>query len=366
VTGAVLKTARRSCLSLVIAFLLGGALIASLQHDIKAPFAAYNALFTGAFGSSSSWANTLRQTMPLLLTGMAVAVALSAGLFNIGAEGQMAVGGLAAAVAGYGLKDVLPGYCLLPFSCMVGALAGAVWATPPVLLRVTRGVHEVITAILFNYIAQNLTRYLAAYPLKDPAGQAPQTPEVGATLPRLWAAYDVHAGLPLALILVCLFAWALRYTVWGYETRAVGQGKGAAEAAGIAVRRVQVTAMLLSGAIAGLAGAVLILGEVPFRRFPADFYGVGYGFDGLAVALLASGSAWGVIPAALLFGGMNAGAEAMAFSVGTPKQIVQVIQGILIVAISATAGLTPIRRNFRSDSVDADGRENHKADVRID
>ena len=224
--------------------------------------------------------------MPILLTGAAVAVALAVGLFNIGAEGQMAVGALAAAVAGYALKSYLPAYCLLPTACCLACAVGAAWAFLPAVLRVTRGVHEVITAILLNYVAQNLTRYLATFPLKDPTGQAPQTPEVAATLPRLVAGYDVHAGLILAVIAVGAVAWALRRTVWGYETRAVGQGAGAAEAAGIPVGRVQIRAMLLSGALAGLAGAVLILGEVPFRRFPADFYGVGYGFDGLAVAPL--------------------------------------------------------------------------------
>ncbi len=325
----------RPLVALAVALVLGGIVLAVSEKSVTVPFTAYGALASGAAGSEAAWANTLARTMPILLTGLAVVVALSAGLFNIGAEGQMAVGGLAAAWAGFGLKSVLPAPLLL-VACVLAALAaGAVWAFLPVLLKVTRGAHEVITAILLNYVAANTTRFLATGPLRDRAGAVPQTPEVGAVLPRLLPAYDVHAGLIVAVAAVVLVAVALRRTVWGYETRAVGQGPGAAQAAGVRVARVQVNAFLLSGALAGLAGAVLVLGAVPFRRFPADFYGAGYGFDGLAVALLAGGSAWGVLPSALLFGALGAGAEAMSFNVGTPKQIVNVVQAILIVAVAA-------------------------------
>lgn len=325
----------RPLAALAVALLLGGVVLAVSENNVAAPLTAYGALASGAAGSPAAWANTLARTMPILLTGLAVVVALSAGLFNIGAEGQMAVGGLAAAWAGFGLKSVLPAPLLLVACVLAAGAAGAAWAFLPVLLKVTRGAHEVITAILLNYVAGNTTRFLATGPLRDTAGAVPQTPEVGAVLPRLLPAHDVHAGLIVAVIAVVLVAVALRRTVWGYETRAVGEGAGAAEAAGVRVARVQINAFLWSGALAGLAGAVLVLGVVPFRRFPADFYGAGYGFDGLAVALLAGGSAGGVLPAALLFGALGAGAEAMSFNVGTPKQIVNVVQAILIVAVAA-------------------------------
>jgi simple sugar transport system permease protein len=329
----------RPLVALAAALLVGAVAIALVQHDAKAPLLAYGALIRGAVGDPIAWSNTLRQTMPLLLTGAAVTVGLAAGLFNIGAEGQMAVGALAAAATGFALKTALPAWLLLPLSLTAGSAAGGAWAFLSGYLRVTRGAHEVITAILLNYVAQNTTRYLATYPLKDPAGDVPQTPLVGATLPRIVPGYDVHAGLIVAVVAVILVALALRGTVWGYETRAVGEGAGAAEAAGIAAGQVRITAMLVSGALAGLAGAVVVLGVVPFQRFPADFYGVGYGFDGLAVAMLAGGSAWAVLPAALLFGALGAGAEAMAFTTGTPKQIVQVVQACLIVAVAARFAL---------------------------
>ena len=324
----------RPLLALLGAFLLGAAVIALSQKSISAPAAAYRALFAGAFGDANGWSGTLLRTMPLLLTGAAVAAALQAGLFNIGAEGQMAVGALAGASVGF-LLPHLPPFLLLLLCFFAAMAAGAAWAFLPAYLKVKRGTHEVITAILLNYVAQNTTRYLATNPLKDPSAQAGQTPEAAAALPRLFATYDVHAGFVIAVFVVILLALVLRNTVWGYETRAVGQGAAAAQASGIKTSRVQINAMLLSGAMAGLAGAIVVLGVVPFRRFPADFYGVGYGFDGLAVALLAGGSLWAVFPAALLFGALGSGAEAMAFETATPKQIVFVVQALLIIFVAA-------------------------------
>lgn len=350
----LLFAALRPAFALFAALLLGAVVIAVSQKSISAPFAAYHALFAGAFGDANGWAGTLLRTMPLLLTGAAVAVALAAGLFNIGAEGQMAVGALAGATVGFMLPS-LPAFVLLPLCFCAAMLGGAVWAFLPAYLKVKRGTHEVITAIMLNYVAQNTTRYLATFPLKDPRAQAGQTSEVGAALPRLFPNYDVHAGLLVAVFAVVFLALALQKTVWGYETRAVGQGKEAAEAAGINTNRVRINAMLLSGALAGLAGAVVVLGAVPFRRFPADFYGVGYGFDGLAVALLANGSLWGVLIAALLFGALGSGAEAMAFGTNTPKQIVYVVEAILIIFVAARR--VPLVRFFRAKPSTAAGKE---------
>lgn len=319
--------------ALALAFLIGAILIAATQKSLIAPWESYKALFLGAFGSISAWAATLARTTPLLLTGLAVAVALRAGLFNIGGQGQMVVGGLAAAWAGFALPAPAP--ALLPLCLLAGMLGGAVWAYLPVLLKEKRGAHEVITAILLNYAATKITQYLAAGPLKAP-GETPQTPEVAALLPRLHPEQDVHAGLFVGITAVIALTFAITRTVWGYETRTVGSGPEAAKAAGIDPTRVRLNAFLLSGALAGLAGAVVVCGETPFRRFPADFSSLGYGFEGLAVAMLAgAGPLWLVAPAALLFGALGAGAEAMAFDVGTPKQLVFVVEAILIGALTA-------------------------------
>ncbi len=319
--------------ALALALLLGAVLIAATQKSLIAPWDSYKALFIGAFGSVSAWAATLARTTPLLLTGLAVAVALRAGLFNIGGHGQMVAGGLAAAWVGCSLAA--PSALLIPLCLLAVMGAGVVSAYLPILLREKRGAHEVITAILLNYAAAKITQYLAAGPLKAP-GETPQTPEVAALLPRLHPEQDVHAGLFVGIAALIALAFALTRTVWGYETRTVGSGPEAAKAAGIDPARVRLNAFLLSGALAGLAGAVVVCGETPFRRFPADFSSLGYGFEGLAVAMLAgSGALWLVGPAALLFGALGAGAEAMAFDVGTPKQLVFVVEAILIGALTA-------------------------------
>jgi general nucleoside transport system permease protein len=318
----------RAALAFLGALLLGGLAIALIGQS---PWEAYKALWEGSLGTPGAWARTLGQATPLLLTGIAVAVGLSVGLFNIGAEGQLAVGALAGAL----VAASVPGVLAVPLGLVLGALAGACWAWLPVWLKLRRGAHEVITAILMNYIARNLTRWLATFPLKDPSGQAPQTAEAHASLPRLLPDYDVHLGLLLGLLAVASVSAALARTVWGYETRLVGQNADAARAAGVSVERATLRAFLLSGALAGLAGATVVLGVVPFRRFPADFYGIGYGFDGLAVALLAGSAPWAVLPAALLFGALGAGADQMSFATETPKQLAQVVQALLILGLSA-------------------------------
>jgi simple sugar transport system permease protein len=336
----------RAAVALLVALVLGGIVIAIAQKDASAPLRAYQALFVGAVGSPLAWSNTLSRTMPILLTGVGVSVALAAGLFNIGAEGQLAVGGLAAAVVGYTAKGV-PAPLVLLLAFVASAVVGAAWAFLPAYLKEKRGAHEVITAILLNYVAQNVTRFLVSNPLKDPtSGGNQRTPEVLATLPRLNPQFDVHAGLILAIIGVLIVGVLLQRTVWGYETRMVGAGAGASEAAGIPVSLVRIRAMLVSGALCGLAGAVLVLGIVPFKSYPADFYGTGYGFDGLAVALLAGGSPFGVLPAALLFGALGAGAEEMDFNAEIPKQIVAVVQAILIIAVAARFALPQWRKGL--------------------
>jgi simple sugar transport system permease protein len=300
--------------------------------SVHAALEAYRALFLGAVGSLDALAQTLARTTPLLLTGLAVAVALRAGLFNIGGQGQMVIGALASAFIGFSVPGPAP--LVLALSLLAGALCGALWAWLPIFLKEKRGAHEVITAILLNYAAAKITHFLASGPLKAP-GETPQTPEVSALLPRLFPAYDVHAGLVVGLVALGALALMLFRTVWGYELRTVGMAPDAARAAGIAVVRVRYGAFLLSGALAGLAGAIVVCGETPFRRFPADFSSVGYGFEGLAVAMLAGGgSLWTILPAALLFGALGAGAEAMAFETQTPKQLVMVLEAILIASLT--------------------------------
>lgn len=322
--------ALRTLGALGVALAVGATVLAATGQP---PGPALKALALGGFGSISALAGTVARATPLFLTGPAVAIALATGRFNIGAEGQLAVGALvAAAVAAYA---PLPGVAALVLGLALGTAAGALWALPASWLRERRGVHEVITALLLNYIARNLTHFLAAGPWREPAGTSPQTAAISATLPRLNAGADLHLGLCVALPLSLTLALLLSRGVVGFELTWIGAAPEAARRAGIAVERLRHRTFCLSGALAGLAGGLVVCGETPFRRFPADFYGIGYGFDGLAVALVAAGSPLALIPVALLFAGLGEGARAMEFETGTPRQVGQVLEALVLLAFSA-------------------------------
>jgi general nucleoside transport system permease protein len=227
----------------------------------------------------------------------------------------------------------------LSLALLCGALAGSVWILLPAYLKIRRGVSEVITTLLLNYVARNTTQFLGTVPFKDPSRESAQTRAILAPLPRLFPGHDLHLGIVIAVILVLGLAVALRKTVWGFSLRATGLGAEAAEAAGLSPARKQFQAMLLSGAVAGLAGAIIVLGATPFRCFPADFYGGGYGFEGLATALLTLGNPYAIFPAALFFGALSTGATAMEFETETPKQLAQILQALIIIGMGTRLAL---------------------------
>ncbi len=303
------------------------------------PLEAYSAMADGAFGSTVSLFRTLAKATPLLFTGLAVALALRAGLFNIGAEGQLVVGGLAAAWVGFSLKG-LPLLVHLPLAIAAAALAGGLWAMIPGILKAWRGTHEVIVTIMMNYIAFELTHYLVNNVLRDRTSGATATPMVlpsarlvsAADLNPLYSGTNLSAGLILAVIAAVGVAFLFRRTALGFEIRAVGSGAEAARANGIPVGRTLVTAMTLSGMLAGMAGAVEVLGV--HRRF-LDAFSPGYGFDSIAVALLGGMNALGVTLAAILFGGLNSGALNMELITETPRQISGIVQAVVILAVAA-------------------------------
>lgn len=286
-----------------------------------------------AFGPLDAWDAVLHDMTLLLLTGLAVAVALQAGLFNIGAAGQLLMGALVAAWVG-GLTGA-PAPLHLPLTLLAGAAAGALWALPPAWLRVRRGAHEVISTIMFNYIALYFTHWLVTERLKDPTGDAPQTAPIAqaAQLPLLREEFlQANWGLGIA-VLVALGLWlALSRTVWGYETRATGANRDAAEAAGAPTARRMTQAMLLSGALAGLAGAIEVCGAQYrfFEGFPAE-----YGFDGIAVALLAGNHPALTMLSAYLMSALRSGAYHLHAETGAPKEIAVVVQATLILYVAA-------------------------------
>lgn len=319
----------RGLLALAVALALAATLLAATGQP---PWDTLRALLLGGTGSAAALSGTVARATPLLLTGSAVALALTAGRFNIGAEGQLAVGALVAAAVAVALP--VPAPVATAVGLVLGALAGGLWALPASWLRERRGTHEVITALLLNYVARNLTHYLAAGPWREPSGQAPQTATILAPLPRLEAG-GVHVGLLVALPLALLVSVGLARGVAGFELRWAGAAAEAARRAGVPVERLRHRAFLLSGALCGLAGGLVVCGETPFRRFPADFYGVGYGFDGLAIALMADGAPLMLAPLALLFAAIGEGARAMEFETGTPRQLGQVVEALVVLAVSA-------------------------------
>jgi ABC-type uncharacterized transport system permease subunit len=302
--------------------------------------ASYRILLQGAIGFPAdpqlspldAWDNTLHDMTLLLLTGLSVAIALQAGLFNIGAAGQLLMGAFVAAWIG-GLSN-LPAAVHLPLTLVLGALAGALWAILPAVLRVWRGAHEVITTIMFNYLALYLTHWLVVERLRDPAGAAPQTAPVAASahLPPLGGLMNTSWGFVLTLLLALLLWLWLYRTVWGYELRATGANREAADAAGIPTRRYLIVAMLLAGALAGLGGAVEVCGTQYrfFEGFPSE-----YGFDGIAVALMgANHPAWSVLTAFVL-GALRNGTYNLHVVTGAPKEIATIVQAVLILYVAA-------------------------------
>jgi simple sugar transport system permease protein len=314
----------------------------------KDPIAGYGWMLDGAVGGLRPLGELGLKGSVLILTGLSVAVAFSVGLFNIGAEGQLIWGALAAAVVGRSLD--LPAPLLVPAALGAAALAGALWGLIPALLKVGRGVHEVISTILLNWVAIHLVHgWAVAGPLAartggahiSVAGTAPI--RAAAHLPRLLPEGRLDLGFPLALI-AALAVWSLfRHTRKGFEWRAVGAGLEAARASGIPVGRRICEAMAFSGALAGVAGSLLILGTE--HRYPGVFR-TGYGFDGIAVALVGAGSAPGVALAGLFFGGIRAGATRLQL-VGIHPSFAELIQGVVVLLVAAPRIFAPLLAKLR-------------------
>lgn len=323
----------------VVAALLVGAVIVYISGS--SPYEAYRALYEGAFGSTYDFAQTLTRTTPLIFTGLAVAFAFRCGLFNIGGEGQLYVGGMTAALVGISFTG-LPWYIHLPLALGAGAAAGGAWSLVPSVLKARVGAHEVITTIMMNYIGVFLCSYLANYPFKA-EGWVAQTDvvEPSAQLPRLVPATQLSAAILIALGCVVVAYYILYKTTLGYEIRAVGLNPEAAEYGGISVQKSIILAMFISGMLAGVGGAGEVLGL--HKRFIFGF-SPGYGFDGIAVAVLGRNHPVGVVLGALLFGALRNGGMVMKQMTNVPTDLVIAIQGIVILFVAAPEMFRIIRR----------------------
>ena len=312
----------------VIVALVAGALLIVATH--ANPLSAYGALVQGAFGSVQAISETLAQTTVFILAGAGVAVAFRAGLFNIGAEGQLVAGALCTAVAATHLH--LPPTLEIITCAAIGAVAGALWASIAGVLRARFGASEVITTIMLNYIAALGANYLVAGPLRG-SPYAPETATIdpAAMLTPLIPQTRLTAALPFAVVVAIALWWWLGRSVAGFELRTVGSSERVARYAGISVRATIVKAMALSGALAGLAGACEVLAL--FHRFNAQL-SPGYGFTSIAVALLARSNPLGVIASGLLFGALQNGALSMQAQAGISKDLIALIEGLIILFVS--------------------------------
>lgn len=319
--------------AVIISLLIGAVILLISRAN---PWEAYSALFSGAFGDARGILRTLEKATPLIFSGLAVAFAFKAGLFNIGAQGQLIFGAITAAVIGFSF-DGLPALIHIPFALLAGALAGGLYGAIPGALKTYTGAHEVITTIMLNYIALNITDYLADGPLKDPSptnivARTPKIFETAVLPPFTIGDLTIPSGFLLACLMAAATWWLLQKTTIGYEIRTVGQNPNAAKYAGIRVARTVILTMVLSGILAGLGGAVETQGIV--GRFQPGF-NVGLGFDGITIALLGKTNPFGVIPAAILVGAMRAGASQMQFQAGVATEIIDMVQAIILFFVAA-------------------------------
>ncbi|MGE5577211.1 MAG: ABC transporter permease [Syntrophothermus sp.] len=334
-----------ACLAILIGMVVGAIFVI---WSGKSPVVAYQALWQASFANWGSFGEMLVNVTPLIFTGLAIAFAYRANLFNIGAEGQFIVGQIAAAWAGYAFTG-LPAVLHVTAALLVGFLAGALWAAAPAYLKARLGVHEVINTIMMNYIALYFTHYLVNGPLKGHPF-LPVTREIAPTarllrfMPNAFITESsrVNIGFLIALATALLIFYLLWKTTVGYEIRAVGFNPTAAEYRGISMAKNMILAMLVSGGLAGIGGAVQVLG-IQYKFYDV-FAFTGYGFDGIAVALIGGNHPAGVVAGAMLFGFLARGGTLMQSMAGVPKEIINVIQAAIIIFVAADL---MIRRLFR-------------------
>ena len=315
-------------LAVLIAVAVGAILVAGVGQN---PIYVYAALIEGGLVGWPNLSVALQLTTPLIFTGLAVALSFRAGLWNIGAEGQMLMGALAAGILGYAVS--LPAALHIPLCVSAAFLGGALWAAVPALLRVYLSVNELVVCLMMNPIALLLTGYVSARALKAP-GPTNKLPDIvdSAILPNFSLFSQLNAGIFIALGACGVVTFLNTATVRGFEWKILGLNPRFAYYGGINVSRNALAVFLTSGGIAGLAGAEQVLGV--YKAY-YDNFSPGYGFDGIAVAMLAKNSPIGVIFAAFLLGAMNAGSAVLQMTTGVSKYLVQVLQFIIVLVLAA-------------------------------
>lgn len=380
---ASLSAAIIPILAVFTGLVMGGIFIAATTEEVYAAFresigsglaqswqtimVSYRALFVGAIGNPAEisaaigsgdrelvreafdpFLESLVTSTPLIFAGLGVALGFRAGLFNIGAEGQLFIGALTATYVGYSFTN-LPAIIHIPLALLAGFIGGGIWGYIPGWLKARTGGHEVINTIMMNFVAFRLVDWLLRTGMQDPDSVNPISPIVAesAKLPVIGGS-RFHLGFVVALVLAWVTWWYLFRTKWGFTLRTVGANPNAARYAGMNIVRATVMAMFLSGGLAGLAGANEILG-LNHRLVPA--FSSGYGFDSIALALLGKNHPVGVVLAAILFGTLRNGATQMQVDAGIPIDIISIVQALVLAFIAAPAIVRTIYR-LRDDGED--------------
>jgi simple sugar transport system permease protein len=335
----------------IVLALLVGAVVLVLSSplvtgrlDFTLPLRTYWALLEGSVLSFNAMVDTIVNATPLILVGLAVGLGFKAGLFNIGGQGQFLVGALAAAGVGAVMASSPPLFAI-PAALLAGVIAGAIYGFIPGFLKAYTGAHEVVTTIMLNYVAIQIVGYVVAGPLRAQGASFARTPDVlNAALPPIFnqgTGHEAHLGVLIPLIVVPAIWWLLFRSTVGFEIRTVGANPDAARYAGMKPRRLVVLALTLGGLLAGLAGAIEILGR---ERYMAAAYSTNIGFDAITVALLGRAHPVGIVFGGLLLGAMRAGAAAMQSQAGIPVQMIDLLQGVILFFLAADL---VVRRIFR-------------------
>ena len=318
-------------LSMLLALAIGAIFI--LIAGVN-PLDAYRSVLVGAFGNLSVFGETLAKTTPLILCGLAIVVSFRTKVFNIGAEGQLYMGALAATIVALALPGI-SSVLLIPLLFIVGFSAGAFWGFIPGVLKSKLRVNEVVTTMMLNFIATFFVSYMVSGPIKEPGATNNWTSQLpfSARLPTIISGTRIHLGVLIAILCSFLVYIILRKTVWGYQAEVVGSSRKAALYGGIDPSRKIISVMLLSGGLAGLAGMIEISGVI--HRL-IDGFSPGYGFMAIAVAMLAKLNPVGVTLSALLFGTLIVGGGAMQRATGIPIALVSVIMGLVVLLVLAS------------------------------
>lgn len=318
-----------SVVAVLLALVLGGVVIAVAGAN---PFTAYGVLLRGAFGDVYAWSETLLRATPILIAGIGLSISFRSNLTSIGAEGQIILGGIVSCAVGLWLPAFLPGAFRLVIGMLAGFAGGALYALLPGVLKAKLGTSEIIVTIMMNYIAISLLSFLLGGPLQEAGSFYPQSAQLDSAmwLPAIIPGTRIHLGFVLALVFVVAYYFLMFHLPLGFKIRMVGFNPKAAQYAGVKVPASIITAMMLSGGLAGIAGAGEVYGI--HHRLYNDF-AAGFGFDAIAVALLGRLHPIGVLVSAIFFAALKVGSGAMQRAVQVPTTIVYIIQGLLIMFV---------------------------------